>query len=66
MALAEGAIATQHKMDAAEALLSALAGEEARWNKQLQDFDVEMKCLIGSVPYKPLWNFVLLGLPEVT
>lgn len=48
LGLAEGAIATQRRMDAAEALLLALAGEEARWSRQLQGFDVDTKCLTGA------------------
>lgn len=49
MALADGAIATQRKMAAAESLLSALAGEEARWSKQMEAFDSETNCLIGEL-----------------
>ena len=48
--LAEGATATQRRMDAAEALLSALASEETRWNEQLQGFDAEMDCMTGAQP----------------
>jgi hypothetical protein len=50
LSLAEGARLTQRRLEAAEALLSALAGEEARWNVQLQGFDDKTRCLTGARP----------------
>lgn len=38
-ALEDDATATQRKMDSANALLSALAGEEGRWTQQSKEFD---------------------------
>ena len=46
-ALEADAAATQKRMDSANALLSALAGEEGRWTQQSQAFDTTIQCLTG-------------------
>lgn len=46
--LAASVAATKQKMAAAEALLSALAGEEARWTVQSKEFDNTIQRLIGK------------------
>ena len=46
--LEEDAAATAARADAAEALLAALAGEEARWTVQAADFDARRRCLAGD------------------
>ena len=48
-ALAADAAATKARMDAANALLGALAGEEARWTQQSQAFDDHILRLTGAV-----------------
>jgi dynein heavy chain len=48
--LEEDAAATQRKMDSANALLGALAGEEARWTEQSQAFDDRISRLTGAGP----------------
>jgi Microtubule-binding stalk of dynein motor len=55
-ALEDDATATQRKMDSANALLGALAGEEARWTQQSKEFDDTIQRLTGqpdtcSCPY---------------
>lgn len=47
-ALQDDAGATQRKMDAAEALISALAGEEVRWTAQSRAFDDTISRLAGD------------------
>ena len=47
-ALEDDAIATKKKMDDANALLGALAGEEARWTEQSKAFDDQIQRLTGS------------------
>ena len=42
------AAATQRRMDSANALLSALAGEEGRWTQQSQAFDSTIQRLTGQ------------------
>ena len=49
-ALEADAAATQKRMDSANALLSALAGEEGRWTQQSQAFDTTIQCLTGAAP----------------
>lgn len=49
-ALEEDAAATQARMDAANALLGALAGEEARWTDQSKAFHDQIQCLTGERP----------------
>ena len=44
----DDAIATKKKMDDANALLGALAGEEARWTEQSKAFDDQIQRLTGS------------------
>ena len=46
-ALADDAAATQMRMDSANALLSALAGEEARWTVQSAAFASTIERLTG-------------------
>ena len=38
-ALEDDALACQRKMDSANALISALSGEEVRWRQQSKEFD---------------------------
>lgn len=47
-ALEEDAAATQKKMDSANALISALAGEEIRWTEQSKEFDTTIQRLTGD------------------
>ncbi|PNH08753.1 Dynein gamma chain, flagellar outer arm [Tetrabaena socialis] len=47
-ALEDDAAATQRKMDSANALIGALAGEEARWTAQSKEFDVQIQRLTGD------------------
>ncbi|GFR42148.1 hypothetical protein Agub_g3000 [Astrephomene gubernaculifera] len=47
-ALEDDAAATQRKMDSANALIGALAGEEARWTGQSKEFDVQIQRLTGD------------------
>ena len=47
-ALEDDATATQRKMDSANALLSALAGEEGRWTQQSKEFDDTIQKLTGG------------------
>ena len=44
----DDAIATKKKMDDANSLLGALAGEEARWTEQSNAFDDQIQRLTGS------------------
>lgn len=46
-ALEDDAAATQKKMDSANALIGALAGEEARWSAQSKEFDQTIQQLTG-------------------
>lgn len=46
-ALEDDAAATKRKMDGANALLGALAGEEARWTEQSKAFDDQISRLTG-------------------
>lgn len=48
--LADDAEATQIRMDSANALLSALAGEEARWTAQSAAFASTIEKLTGRTP----------------
>lgn len=48
-ALEDDATATQRKMDSANALLSALAGEEGRWTQQSKEFDDTIQKLTGRL-----------------
>ena len=43
------AAATQRRMDSANALLSALAGEEGRWTQQSSAFDATIQRLTGAL-----------------
>lgn len=47
-ALEDDAAATQKKMDSANALISALAGEEIRWTNQSKEFDIQIQRLTGD------------------
>ena len=47
-ALEDDATATQRKMDSANALLSALAGEEGRWTQQSKECDDTIQKLTGE------------------
>ena len=47
-ALEDDATATQRKMDSANALLSALAGEEGRWTQQSKEFNDTIQKLTGE------------------
>ena len=67
-ALEEDAAATQRKMDAANALITALGGEEVRWTQQSKLFDDTISRLIGDcaiassfVSYLGPFNKVRLG-----
>jgi len=57
-ALEADAAATQKRMDSANALLSALAGEEGRWTQQSQAFDATIQCLTGALPSAESLSFV--------
>lgn len=46
--LEDNATATQRKMDSANALIGALAGEEVRWTQQSKDFDRTIQRLTGA------------------
>ena len=61
-ALEADAAATQKRMDSANALLSALAGEEGRWTQQSQAFDTTIQCLTGAAILKwcPSGNVITL------
>ena len=48
-ALEDDATATQRKMDSANALINALAGEESRWTQQSKEFDDTIQRLTGGV-----------------
>lgn len=50
-ALEADAASTQRRMDSANALLSALAGEEGRWTQQSQAFDTTIQRLTGAVAH---------------
>jgi len=45
--LEDDATATKKKMEGANSLLSALAGEEARWTEQSKAFDDQIQRLTG-------------------
>lgn len=47
-ALEDDAAATQKKMDSANALIGALAGEEVRWTAQSKEFDQTIQRLTGD------------------
>lgn len=47
-ALEDDAAATQKKMDSANALITALAGEEVRWTAQSKEFDQTIQQLTGD------------------
>lgn len=47
-ALEDDAAATQKKMDSANALITALAGEETRWTAQSKEFDAQIQRLTGD------------------
>jgi dynein heavy chain len=47
-ALEDDAAATQKKMDSANALITALAGEEVRWTAQSKEFDQTIQRLTGD------------------
>ena len=47
-ALEDDAAATQKKMDSANALINALAGEEVRWTAQSKEFDQTIQRLTGD------------------
>ncbi len=47
-ALEEDAAATKRRMDTANALLGALAGEETRWTEQSKAFDDRIQRLTGA------------------
>merc|ERR1719183_3116227 len=46
--LEDDALATQKKMDSANALITALGGEETRWTQQSQEFEDEIQRLTGD------------------
>ncbi len=50
-ALEADAAATQRRMDSANALLSALSGEEGRWTQQSSAFDATIQKLTGCWGY---------------
>lgn len=47
-ALEDDAASTQRRMDSANALLSALAGEEGRWMQQSHEFNDTIQRLTGE------------------
>ncbi len=47
-ALEDDATTTKRKMEGANALLSALAGEEGRWTEQSKAFDDQVQRLTGA------------------
>ena len=51
--LEDDAAATQKKMDGANALIGALAGEESRWTTQSKQFDQTIQALTGAHPFPP-------------
>ena len=55
-ALEDDATATQRKMDSANALLSALAGEEGRWTQQSKEFDDTIQKLTGQEMHSVLFG----------
>jgi dynein heavy chain len=57
-ALEEDAAATERRMGAANALLGALAGEEARWTEQSKAFDDQIQRLTGECA--SLWHLKYL------
>lgn len=57
-ALEEDAAATQRRMDAANALLTALGGEEVRWTAQARMFDDTIQRLIGDCAIASRWGGV--------
>ena len=48
-ALEDDAAATKKKMEGANSLLGALAGEEARWTEQSKAFDDQIQRLTGRL-----------------
>lgn len=52
-ALEADAAATQRRMDSANALLNALAGEEGRWTQQSSAFDTTIQRLTGIHRFIP-------------
>lgn len=62
-ALEDDATATQRKMDSANALLSALAGEEGRWTQQSKEFDDTIQKLTGERQplYPPSGSVIPVG-----
>ncbi len=54
-ALEEDAAATQRRMDAANALISALGGEEVRWKAQAAQFSDTISRLIGDCAIASRW-----------
>jgi dynein heavy chain len=55
-ALEDDAAATQRKMEAANHLINALAGEEARWTEQSKMFDDIINRLIGDAALASRWG----------
>ena len=55
-ALEEDAAATQRRMDAANALISALGGEEVRWTAQSRLFDDVIDRLTGDAAIASRWG----------
>ena len=62
-ALADDAASTQLRMDSANALLSALAGEEARWTAQSAAFASTIEKLTGTRPACAHLGILALGSP---
>jgi dynein heavy chain, axonemal len=58
--LEDDASATQQKMNAANALLNALADEEARWTLQSKEFDVTISRLSGKLSFVSFRSTVIL------
>ena len=63
------AAATQRRMDSANVLLSALAGEEGRWTQQSSAFDNTIQRLTGNeqyhlFPQAQFLNSLELNLPQ--
>ena len=50
--LIDDAAATQARMDAATALITALAGEEVRWTEQSKQFDLQIQRLTGDCAHR--------------
>jgi hypothetical protein len=58
--LEDDALSTQKKMDSANALITALGGEETRWTQQSQEFEDQIQRLTGESQCAPT-RFLVFG-----